>query len=287
MQAVVRYLLYAVMFLGPSHAVRATDAPVPTDLHTAVVGDIELYYRESGSGDKQPLVMIHGAFGSSQLWRDIVPLLSHRVRVITPDTRGKGYTAAGTRPFTLVQMADDVLKLLDNLGIERDHVAGHSQGAAVVMTLLAHNEHRVKSASLSGMTHDRNLIRPEWTSRHRRMCSDAMNIRAGNRDLENFKQTWLSFGRSEAEFPEHVKAHCQLWEEGSMPFSEEQLADSKVPVLIFRAGSDPVVSVEALDALAALFTEATVVNIPEATHGLPRQMPHEYAEFWLAFLDSL
>lgn len=86
-----------------------------------------MYAKESGSG--VPLVLLHGYCGSHRYWDEVTPLLAERYRVITPDLRGHGDSPASEEGvYSMESLAENTLRLLDRLGIERAFLIGHSLG---------------------------------------------------------------------------------------------------------------------------------------------------------------
>lgn len=100
-----------------------------------------LHYEDAGSGP--PVFLISGLNGLAATWGGIVSLLSDRFRVITHDHRGLGASDAWTGPYTVAQIASDVLALMDGLGIGRAHVVGHSLGGAVAQAIAIDHPERV------------------------------------------------------------------------------------------------------------------------------------------------
>jgi pimeloyl-ACP methyl ester carboxylesterase len=102
---------------------------------------IDVAYTEAGDGP--PLVLLHGGFVSSgPVWADSpvaytrhMTTLAKHFRVIAPDTRGSGATVhpGGAASYTL--LAEDVLALIDELGLNRPLMAGFSDGAAIATVL--------------------------------------------------------------------------------------------------------------------------------------------------------
>src|SRR6187549_1509450 len=103
---------------------------------TVHANGIDIAYVEAGDGP--PLVLLHGGLASSgPLWADSpVAYVSHmealakHFRVIAPDTRGSGATVAGPGGASFAVLAEDVLGLIDALGLDRPLLAGFSEGAA-------------------------------------------------------------------------------------------------------------------------------------------------------------
>ncbi len=97
----------------------------------ARIGDIDLEYIEAGSGP--PLVFIHGLGGAGSDWEHQLPFFAQRYRVIAPDLRGFGATPLGRGLPSIRRFAGDVEALLEQLGIKRCLLVGHSMGGAVAL----------------------------------------------------------------------------------------------------------------------------------------------------------
>lgn len=96
--------------------------------------ELEWHVQDSGCGP--PLLLVHGTGSASHSWRDVAPLLARRFRVIVPDLPGHGYTSAPAfAGFTLPSMAASVRDLLYAMGATPCMVAGHSAGAAVMVSM--------------------------------------------------------------------------------------------------------------------------------------------------------
>jgi pimeloyl-ACP methyl ester carboxylesterase len=97
----------------------------------ADVNGISLYYEEHGSG--QPLVLLHGGYGSGEMFGAILPPLAGGRRVITVDLQGHGRTADVDRPLRFQTMGDDIAALIGHLGLEQADVMGYSLGAGTAL----------------------------------------------------------------------------------------------------------------------------------------------------------
>jgi proline iminopeptidase len=102
---------------------------------TAIVNDVEIAYTDSGVG--RPLLCLHGGMGidgASLRVPGIVDLSARGVRVIVPDQRGHGRSAAGDpRDYTHATWVADVRGLLARLGIARAALLGHSYGGFLAL----------------------------------------------------------------------------------------------------------------------------------------------------------
>jgi len=94
------------------------------------------------AGDGPPLLLLHGLSGSARWWQRNIPALSRAYRVIAIDLPGFGGTHRDSR-FVLEEAVAGVAGVLDDLGIERAHVIGHSMGGLVAGGLAAEGPERV------------------------------------------------------------------------------------------------------------------------------------------------
>lgn len=88
-------------------------------------------YRDAGDGEE--LLLIHGMAGSSETWRSVMPALSKKFRVVAPDLLGHGQSAKPRGDYSLGAFAVWLRDFLDELGIGRASVVGHSLGGGVAM----------------------------------------------------------------------------------------------------------------------------------------------------------
>ena len=96
------------------------------DLH----GD-RVAYLDEGSGEA--VVLLHGVAGSSQTWRALIRPLSRKYRVIAPDLLGHGNSSKPRSDYSLGALSALVRDILDELGIARATIVGHSLGGGIAM----------------------------------------------------------------------------------------------------------------------------------------------------------
>ncbi|SNT45429.1 3-oxoadipate enol-lactonase / 4-carboxymuconolactone decarboxylase [Rhodococcoides kyotonense] len=94
-------------------------------------------------------VVLIGSLGSDRsMWNPQIHALTTVADVVAVDLRGHGGSPAPTGPYTVAELAEDVLAVLDSLGRERVHVVGLSLGGAVGQWLAVHRPKRVDSLTL-------------------------------------------------------------------------------------------------------------------------------------------
>jgi pimeloyl-ACP methyl ester carboxylesterase len=106
---------------------------------TAAVNGIELAYQVFGQGD--PLILLHGGFGSVEMFGPNVDALAAGRQVIGVDLQAHGRTPPPDRPMRFESMADDIAALISHLGLGKADVMGFSLGGGVALrTAIQHPE---------------------------------------------------------------------------------------------------------------------------------------------------
>lgn len=92
----------------------------------APVNGLNLYYEIHGMGE--PLVLLHGGVGATEMLGDVLPQLAAGRQVIAVDLQAHGRTADIDRPMRFEYMADDIAALIRHLGLAKADVMGYSLG---------------------------------------------------------------------------------------------------------------------------------------------------------------
>ncbi len=117
------------------HPERLPDAPPDDGYH--VLGETTVHYhddRPQHREERGAVVLIHGFGGTTASWKRVRPALAQAgLRVVALDLRGHGWTTRPEGDYSIDAQARLVLDLLDQLGIERVSVVGHSWGSAIAL----------------------------------------------------------------------------------------------------------------------------------------------------------
>ena len=125
----------------------------------ASVNGVGLYYEESGLGDRTPFVFTgHGR----KWWLWQWAYFSEHYRVLTHDRRGTGFSDDPPGDWSVKDFSEDLLGILDHIGVEKAIVAGHSLGAAVACVFGLDHPHRVHALILSGQVYYWDELDNEW-----------------------------------------------------------------------------------------------------------------------------
>ena len=199
-----------------------------------------LWYDEAGSGPA--LLLLHGGLGDSGLWEPVVPFLAQRFRVIRTDLRFFGRSTGPAAPWS---WQDDVIGVLDALGVERAALAGLSLGGRLATEIaLAHPE-RVSALA---------LVAPGLAGHDGRAYTEDMEQRYGaaerEGDIDAMREVdlepWAPLGVDDRirrlwhatpdanPLPDGVEPRAPAG-----PPAKERLGELSVPTLVITVSHDP------------------------------------------------
>lgn len=133
---------------------------------TTTVRGHEIHYREAGPADAPVLLLLHGFPTSSHMFRDLIPLLSDRYRLIAPDHLGFGRSAAPSATafsYTFDQLADITGEFTERLGLKEFALYIQDYGAPIGLRLaLAHPERVTAIITQNGNAYEEGLGAEAW-----------------------------------------------------------------------------------------------------------------------------
>ncbi|WP_448628239.1 3-oxoadipate enol-lactonase [Geodermatophilus sp. URMC 64] len=218
-----------------------------------------------------PVVVLSNSLGADRgMWDPQVPALAERYRVVTYDTRGHGASPAPEGPYTLDDLVDDLVALLDRLGVERAHVAGVSLGGMTGLRLAAREPSRVHRLAVlfsSAKTEPQGFLDRAAAARSGGTAALAPAVVA----------RWLTPGHA-AEHPDLVakleRMVADADDEGYAACCEvvagldlrEDLGRIAAPTLVVSGAEDPALPPEHQRAIADAIPGAELVTVSPAAH---------------------
>lgn len=143
---------------------------------TATVDGLDWHWVEMGTG--HPVVLLHGIPESWQCWRHQIPTLAKQFRVIALDLKGYGRSGKPQGDYTGTNVAKEILALLDQIGVDTFHVAGHDWGVMVADNIINVAPDRVTRyvrCSLSLHNYDpRNSLHHQWNGENPELATELM-----------------------------------------------------------------------------------------------------------------
>lgn len=254
---------------------------------------VTLHYHDEGSGE--PIVLVHGFPLSADVWTPQRAALSARHRVITPDLRGFGGSDPMPGSPSLDVYADDIIAILDELGVGQATVGGLSMGGYIVMALLRRHPERVRGIMLvstkatpdteAGKQARNDMIalveRDGPTAVADKMLPQMFTerTRAENAELTSFVHAMMSASTTAG----IVGAATALRDR---PDSTATLAAATIPVLIVVGQDDVLTTVKDAQAMQAASGGAQIEIVPAAAHLVNLEQPAQVDSAMLSFLDE-
>ncbi len=256
------------------------------------IGDAELYAETHGAGP--PLMLVTGLGGQGAFWGNQLAPLAEHFTVTIHDHRGTGQSSKSEIEYSVQQMADDAVRLMDALKIERAHYIGHSTGGAMGQLIAAQHPDRVATLVLSAtwpksdtyfkrafgvrkkileqagvqtfIEEYATFLYPEWFVNER-----------WDELLEMEKKQVASFPPPHI-FAARIQAICD--------FEGTDLSGLKMPSLIVCAKDDKVTPFYNSEALAGMLPHARLVALETGGHFAPITVPDAYNAAVLDFLKE-
>jgi pimeloyl-ACP methyl ester carboxylesterase len=133
---------------------------------TVNVGDLEIFYREAGPNDAPAILLLHGFPTSSQMFRNLIPLLADEFHVVAPDYPGYGHSSMPSRDqfvYTFDNLATVIDEFTENVGLTKYALYVQDYGAPVGYRLAAKHPERVTAIVVqNGNAYDEGLDNPFW-----------------------------------------------------------------------------------------------------------------------------
>ncbi|MEU0844223.1 alpha/beta hydrolase [Streptomyces sp. NPDC005962] len=285
--------------------------------HTAYVEaapGVRLWTEQRGPEGAPALLLIMGAQASGLGWpEELVDALAERHRVIRYDHRdtGRSTWSYDKDPYRIADLAEDVVAVLDGLGVGRAHLVGMSLGGLLAQIVLSDHPERVLSATLLGTSacSTTPYVAPDGTSipveelpgvdpRILEEWARPVEDHGLEAELDRRVRHWKLLGGDEIPFDadwfrelerriiEHTGrydasgAHARADQSGLV--RTEALAANEVPTLVVSPTADPVFPLPHARHLAQVIGGARLVEIPGMGHALPRRVLDPLADAILA-----
>jgi len=223
------------------------------------VGNVSFHIEESG--EDQPLVLLHGLLGSIESdWRRFIPLFSREYRVIAIDMRGHGLTDNPDGKLSDELFRDDLIGLLDALGLESVLICGYSLGGFVGLIAGIRYPDRIKALVMhaSKMYWDENAIR----SMVGRMDPD----RIITEDPKFAEMLQKLHGKRWRDLLKEAASFTQS--RGVKTLSREDLERANFPVLVSVGDRDDLIPVEEAARFYKSLPKGELLIMPNTKHSI-------------------
>jgi pimeloyl-ACP methyl ester carboxylesterase len=238
----------------------------------AEVNGIRLWHAVFGQG--QPVVFLHGGLANADYWGLQVPAVARHHQVIVMDSRGHGRSTRDTRPYGYDLMADDVVGLLDVLGIGQATIVGWSDGAIIGLDLAIRHPDRVSKVFAFAANTDPSGV-----------IAGVEKNPTFARFIERAGQEYQALSATPRDYTGSVNAISRMW--ATQPnWTAKQLAAIKVPVLVADGDHDEAINRPHTEKIAATIPGAGLLILPDTSHFSFLQDPDQFTWHILHFLGQ-
>jgi pimeloyl-ACP methyl ester carboxylesterase len=261
-----------------------------------VKNDLKIYYESHGRG--YPLILIRGLGSNADHWYAQVPAFERHYRVIVFDNRGIARSGDPGSPFSIQDMAEDTVSLMDALQIGQAHVLGLSMGGMIAQEIAIRYPERVKGLILT-VTH----------------CGGAHQVRAEESVVETIRRMIVENGmevrikavkvffapRTLMERPEIVQEYAAVsmrypadsnilqrqWDAINGHDACDRLEQVKAATLVLTGADDVVIPTANSKILAERISKAELLVVPGGGHHVLIEQPRTCHPAVIDFLKKV
>ena len=246
--------------------------PQASESGAAPVNGIEMYYAIYGSGE--PLILLHGGLGHSDVWGNQIPAFAKQYKVIVADSRGHGRSTRTSEPYSYRLMASDVVALMDHLKIDKAAIVGWSDGGIIGLDIAMNHPERVTKLFAFGANTNVAGLRP-----------DIANSVVFNKYIERAGKDYERLSKTPKDYDALVTQISEIW--ATQPdYKPEDLAKITAPTAIADGEHDEAIRQEHNAEMAKLIPSAKLVILPGVSHFAMWQNPELFNKAVLDFLSS-
>ncbi len=247
--------------------------PLPEGGATIARDGARLWFGDYGNGPA--VVLLHGGLGNAGNFGHQVPaLLEQGYRVIAIDSRGQGRSSWDGRPFSYDQFAEDLVAVLDHLGVARVAIVGWSDGACTGLAMARACPERVAGVFYFACSVDATGALPFEMTDVIGNC-----VTRHQKDYAALSPTPDGF--------EAMSQALQVMQSTLPDYGRDDLQAIRVPVTVAQAERDEFIRPEHARYIAASIPGARFVNLPGVSHFAPVQRPALFNGAVLDFLSGL
>jgi pimeloyl-ACP methyl ester carboxylesterase len=255
------------------------------------IDGVTVHYKTAGSGN-QALILLHGFGASTFTWHKVIPPLSQDYTVVAYDRTGFGYTSrpmpddwSDTSPYSPLSQVEQLIALMDTLGIEDAVLVGNSAGGITAALTAVYYPERVKALILVAAAIFEGGP-PRWLSpvlripQVKRLGSLAIRYYYTHFFDYVHKRAWHDPSKRTPEIRNGYRKplQCRNWDRALWEYVfayeslnlGDRLDEVELPVLIITGDDDRIVPQQGSERIADHIADAELVIMPDTGH-----LPHE------------
>jgi esterase len=269
------------------------------------LNSMELFYRKVGIGD--PLIIIHGLYGSSDNWLSVAKQLSKKYTVYLPDLRNHGHSPhSDTNSYK--DLKNDLVEFMDTYQIKEATLLGHSMGGKVAMFFAADYPERVTKLIVADIA-PKNYIELNETSQfhlHRNILmamlemnfnlihsreeiSDYLAEKIDDQRIRQFLLKNISKDKNTRLFKWRINVEVlyyyleEIVSGVNKHWLEDRIPITTYPVVFIKGENSQYIRAEDEVLIKEIYPDAKIIHIPDAGHWLHVEQPDLFVRAVLSY----
>jgi len=251
-----------------------------------LINGTRLNILEQGSGPLT-LIFLHYFGGSALEWQSVMNLLSDRYRCLAVDLRGFGDSDAPADGYSVGTMAEDITCVVQQLGIKKFVLVGHSMSGKVALLVATEQTNRIELANLQALvllSPSPPVPEPIPDDERQKLLKGYGQRASAEQTLKNITAKPISDMACEQIIADDLRSAKPAWEAWLKSGSRENISDRmpavRVPVSILVGSDDQALPPNVQSELVLPYVpHATLDIVPETGHLLPWEAPDVVAAF--------
>ena len=236
----------------------------------AHINGIDIFYLTEGDPHKPAIIFSNSLGTDHSMWDGQLEILRRDFYIIRYDTRGHGFTSAPRGPYTIAQLANDVLGLLDYLSIDKAFFCGISMGGLIGQWLAVNTPARIEALVIAN-TAPKIGNEQAWNERAALVRKEGLNAIA-----ESAPSRWFTpefYGACPSAVNEllinlkntNPEGYASCCEALALEDLRSRIATIAVPTLIIAGSKDPVTTVSDAQFMQSQIKDSEICEVP-ASH---------------------
>lgn len=237
---------------------------------------VTLHYIEVGDKQNPPLIFLHGILAFTQSYSEFIERLAEKYFVVGIDMRGHGRSTIGTEPYSHKLVADDVILVADEIGLDKFYVVGHSAGGFALLSIAKlYSDRLIKGVSIASLYNHEGINYNEKNDDYltKKGFMDNRNNR-NNYTLKIFDRAYEKIGEDD-KFDSTKKVMVDYGTSMFPSYNKSDLIGIQTPILVIVAEKDNRIKPEHTIEMSKLIQDSQLEVVKGAPHfGILKRKKH-------------
>lgn len=241
----------------------------------AEINGFEMYYELHGDG--QPVLLLHGGtLSGAASFSRVIPELKDEFALIVPDSRAHGRSTDTGEPLSYDQLTDDIVGLMDHLGIASAHVVGWSDGGVIGLNMGMRYPDRLRSLVTYGSNYHVDGLPPDAIEWARQLGPETFHPNLA-------RLVYLDIAPEPERFGEMIEKVVSMWLV-EPTWTTSDLGQITAPVLVLEDSLGLAIRPEHTRSMVEAIPQAEIAYIDDTNHQAPQEQTAEFVRLVRAFL---